>query len=187
MTVLLSSFLTFLFIRQTLRYNTRKIKQVSEHVFQQGFEQWIDTPEVHLRPCRRFIMKFFSRNSNWFLAVNLFCKKTPTQMFDMVLNTRPVTQLINLVGLSISIKLKATQKTLITFLLYISKDLVKAMKTFPADIFLLKVNDKNTRTRCKICSKLTIKTPEREWRFFIVNFGHISHLILVSVLLTLNM
>ena len=108
-------------------------------------------------------------------------------MFDMVLNTRPLTQLINLVGLSISIKLKATQKTLITFLLYISKDLVKAMKTFPAETFLLKVNDKNTRTRCKICLKLTIKTPEREWRVFIVNFGHISHLILVSVLLTLNM
>ena len=26
---------------------------------------------------------------------------------------------------------------------------------------LLKVNNRNTRTRCEICSKLTIKTPER--------------------------
>ena len=28
-------------------------------------------------------------------------------------------------------------------------------------IYLLKVNNRNTRTRCEICSKLTIKTPER--------------------------
>ena len=30
-----------------------------------------------------------------------------------------------------------------------------------ADIYLLKVNNKNTRARCEICSKLTIKTLER--------------------------
>ena len=29
------------------------------------------------------------------------------------------------------------------------------------DIYLFKVNNKNTRKRCEICSKLTIKTPER--------------------------
>ena len=44
---------------------------------------------------------------------------------------------------------------------------------------MFKVNNRNTRTRCEICSKLTIKTPERrQWRrsgFFIVNFEHISH------------
>ena len=28
-------------------------------------------------------------------------------------------------------------------------------------IYLFKVNNRNTRTRCEICSKLTIKTPER--------------------------
>ena len=30
----------------------------------------------------------------------------------------------------------------------------------PADIYLFKVNDKNTGKMCEICSKLTIKTPE---------------------------
>ena len=30
----------------------------------------------------------------------------------------------------------------------------------PASIYLLKVNNRNTRTRCEICLKLTIKTPE---------------------------
>ena len=29
----------------------------------------------------------------------------------------------------------------------------------PAGIYLLKVNYRNTRTRCEICSKLTIKIP----------------------------
>ena len=60
----------------------------------------------------------------------------------------------------------------------------------PVGIYLLKVNNKNSRARCKICSKLTIKTPERRhWRWsgvFIVNFEHISHLVLVFRLLTLN-
>ena len=54
--------------------------------------------------------------------------------------------------------------------------------------YMLKVNNRNTR--CKICSKLIIKTPEvRHWRcsgVFIVNFKHISHLILVLLLLTLS-
>ena len=61
---------------------------------------------------------------------------------------------------------------------------------FPAGIYLFKVNNRNTRTRCEICSKLTINTPERrQWRrsgVFIVNFEHISHLVLVFLLLTLN-
>ena len=30
----------------------------------------------------------------------------------------------------------------------------------PADIYLLKVNYRNTRIRCERCSKLTIRTPE---------------------------
>ena len=34
----------------------------------------------------------------------------------------------------------------------------------PVSIYLLKVNNRNTRTRSEICSKLTIKTPERrQW------------------------
>ena len=35
----------------------------------------------------------------------------------------------------------------------------------PAGIYLLKLNNRNTRTRCGICSKLTINIPERrQWR-----------------------
>ena len=60
----------------------------------------------------------------------------------------------------------------------------------PVGNYMFKVNNRNTRTRCEICSKLTTKTPEpRYWRrsgVFIVNFEHISHLVLVFLLLTLS-
>ena len=53
----------------------------------------------------------------------------------------------------------------------------------PAGNYLFKVNNRNTRTRCEICSKLTIKKPEQcHWRcsgLFIVNFEHILQLVLV--------
>ena len=65
------------------------------------------------------------------------------------------------------------------------------MILYLASIYLLKVNNRNTRTRCEICSKLTIKIPERRhWRrsgIFFVNFEHNSHLVLMLLLLTLNM
>ena len=54
---------------------------------------------------------------------------------------------------------------------------------YPAVNFMFKVSNRNTVTRYEMCSKLTIKTPERrQWRgsgVFIVNFEHISHLVLV--------
>ena len=50
------------------------------------------------------------------------------------------------------------------------------LSVIPANIYLFKVNNKDTRKRCKICSKLTIKTPERrDWRQFgvFINLEHI--------------
>ena len=50
------------------------------------------------------------------------------------------------------------------------------------------VGNRDTRKRCGICSKLTMKTQERchwgRFRAFIVNFEHISHLFLFFLLLT---
>ena len=52
----------------------------------------------------------------------------------------------------------------------------------PAGNYMLKGNNRNTRTRCGVCSKLTIKIPGRcQWHLegvFIVNFEHVSHLAL---------
>ena len=58
----------------------------------------------------------------------------------------------------------------------------------PTGKYMFKVNNRNTRTRCEIWSKLTIKTPgQSHWRcssVFIVHFEHISLLFLVFLLLT---
>ena len=79
--------------------------------------------------------------------------------------------------------------------------------------YMFKVNNTNIRNSCEMCSKLTIKLPEQrhthakvrfQWSgfafllksnfaidvtsfsYFIVNFGHISHLSIMFLLLTLN-
>ena len=53
----------------------------------------------------------------------------------------------------------------------------------PAHIYLLQSNNRNTRKRCEICSKLIIKTIEQcQWRcsgVFINNYAHIPHLYLI--------
>ena len=58
------------------------------------------------------------------------------------------------------------------------------------NICLFIVNIWTTRKMCEFCSELTIKAPEqRQWRpsgVFIVNFEHISHIVLVFPFLTLN-
>ena len=53
---------------------------------------------------------------------------------------------------------------------------------YPVNTYLFKVRNGNTRKRCKICSEVTIKTPERRrWRLgvFVVTFEHILHVFLV--------
>ena len=60
----------------------------------------------------------------------------------------------------------------------------------PAGNYMFKVKNRNNRTSCKICSKLTIKSKEQgQWRrsgVFVVYFEHISYLGLVFFLLTLS-
>ena len=56
----------------------------------------------------------------------------------------------------------------------------------PASIYLLKVNNENTRTKCETCSKLIIKTPEqRQWcrsSVFNINFEQIFSCLCVSII-----
>ena len=54
-------------------------------------------------------------------------------------------------------------------------------RSFLVGIYLLKVNNKNTRTRCEICL-----VNNKDTGVFIVNFEHISYLVLVFLLLTLS-
>ena len=61
----------------------------------------------------------------------------------------------------------------------------------PANKYMLnKVNNRNTKKRCEICSKLTIKTQKQcQWcrsGAFIINFEYISHFFTLFLSLTLN-
>ena len=76
-----------------------------------------------------------------------------------------VTEAINKLIDAITTKLESNKDEIIQRL----KNDVSSFQS-PADIYLLKVNNGNTRTRCEICS----------------NFEHISHLVLVFLLLTLS-
>ena len=71
----------------------------------------------------------------------------------------------------------------------LARTLVVNPNKYLPNIYLLKVNNRNTRASYETCSKLTIKTAERDqWRrlgVFFVNF-EISHLVLVILSLTLS-
>ena len=63
---------------------------------------------------------------------------------------------------------------------------------FPVAIYMFKVNNRSTRARCEICSKLTIKTPERRHGVILVSLSltwNIFHalFVLVFLLIILNM
>ena len=63
--------------------------------------------------------------------------------------------------------------------------MVGVTRVYPADIYLLQVNNRNTSV-----SVVNLEPVHDQWRrsgVFIVNFEHISRLILVSLLLILNM
>ena len=55
------------------------------------------------------------------------------------------------------------------------------LAVFPANIYMFKVNNRNTRTRCEICLKLTVKTPFS--RVFIVDFEqvHVSWVLFLKI------
>ena len=60
----------------------------------------------------------------------------------------------------------------------IGRTLPTSFGIYPTGNYMIEVNNRNTRTRCEICSRLTIQTPEqRHWHrsgVFIVNYEHIT-------------
>ena len=70
--------------------------------------------------------------------------------------------------------------------LYTSGNNIYTIKNSPTNNHLFIVDNNYTRKRCKICSKLIIKTPEWRSTVFVVDFEHIPHLFLVFLLLILN-
>ena len=68
--------------------------------------------------------------------------------------------------------------------------LVSSFGIFPAGIYCSKLIVIKNRTTCEICSGLTLRKQSNKWHLsgaFVVNFEHISHHVLVFLLLTWNM
>ena len=116
---------------------------------------------------------------NWFAkqkAVNYFRKKAPWQILDWVLNT-PLTLASSWwkcyfrYTYLYSAYLPPFMRSNIdlrSLLLNIEAKFVNAFsfsifwqRVIPANIYLFKINNRNTRKRCEMFSKLTRKTPER--------------------------
>ena len=69
----------------------------------------------------------------------------------------------------------------------IGLDVLFRSVTHLLDSYLLQATNGNTRTMSKICSRLTIKTPEQHHRHFSsVNYLQILKIVLVFPFLTLN-
>ena len=62
----------------------------------------------------------------------------------------------------------------LTEIKHINKTLKTERSLSPDGIYLLKVNNRNIRERCEICSKLTMKTPERRLLSLLLTL-HIFH------------
>ena len=94
-----------------------------------------------------------------------------------------------MVNLLVSIPLRNVRNKAVPCL-ETSYDYVVLYSSSPANKYMPKVNIKNTKTKCETCSDLTVNTSGRRHCLrsgvFIVNFEHIPHLILVSLLLVLN-
>ena len=52
--------------------------------------------------------------------------------------------------------------------------IIKDLSPFAVGNYMFTVNNRNTRTRCKICSKLTIRILERCSSVSIVNFEQVN-------------
>ena len=131
---------------------------------------------------------------NALIRVIKLCKKIIYFIFRQLLKTTIFFSFLNLCSLA---KEFIRSILLLSHFLRLNIRRIKSLhgpwkkSTFPTGIFLLKVNNRISRTRCEVYSKSTIKTPvRRQWHrsgVFIFNFKHISHLVLVFLLLTLKM
>ena len=86
--------------------------------------------------------------------------------------------------------LRTTQKILTTDTFHSRELIAVILKKNQTNIYLFKVNNGNTKKRWGTYSKLTIKSSNwRHWcrsGLVFVNFGHISHLFVVFLLMTLH-
>ena len=139
---------------------------------------FVVSAEAYSKTCQTSKMEHFCENNGLLLAVNYFHKKTSTlhvwQGSENWLLTIDYYFHVNkrnlwLTHLFLMHPLSTHWKYLTVFLCFLGKE-KGALRANPANIYLFKFNNGNTRKRCEICSKITIKTQERRltsfWYFY---------------------
>ena len=139
---------------------------------------FVVSAEAYSKTCQTSKMEHFYENNGLLLAVNYFHKKTSTlhvwQGSENWLLTIDYYFYVNkrnlwLTHLFLMHPLSTHWKYLTVFWCFLGKE-KGALRTNPANIYLFKFNNGNTRKRCEICSKITIKTQERRltsfWYFY---------------------
>ena len=141
------------------------------------FDRALNTPlsKLYIGPCHTSGMERFCKNSSSNKWIVIWDKVYFGKFWNWPSETRAITKFSKITRVIYPRNL--TNQTCCYW--FITKNL-----------YLVKFNNRNTRKRGEICSKLTIKTPERRhWRrvSVFINFEHILHLSqLVFLLLTLN-
>ena len=126
--------------------------------------------------CLRFLLRKFKqtvfRNDSELTTV-LLPRQVVSDFFHILAQAKFQEIFCQHRSILISFKLNFDTSSEISNLLY-------HLRAYPANIYLFKLNIKNTDKGCEVSLKLTMKTPDRRHLrssgVFIVNFEHISQL-----------
>ena len=103
--------------------------------------------------CIRLYKHFGRQNARLYLVIRNILPK--------INNLQIISKIATKIKAYINNFLKTTNENLQEYLTHIN------IQLYPAGIYLLNVNNNNTRTRYEICSKLTIKIPDTSvWYLF---------------------
>ena len=158
---------------------------VRKHLIKSNIRKHLTKSDRKFSLCIPTAHSYFPYSFNIFLTK--FCNYTPKQHLKLVKRIDQILWHIIPTNCEVEKCLKST---------FLVTSHIPRKSCYQAGIYLLKVNNRNTRARCGICSKLTRKIfwYLNKWisesiltKIFIVNFEHISHLVLMFLLLTLNM
>ena len=175
-----------------------------ENVYEANFKSCPSCDVVNIKLCQKgpefvhYAQTLYANFSLFGSILRWWCKSVGLQFQDFERKRIPLLTVPFTFDFHFSITISTWDTILGHFLSQFWVDDIGTCQTFKTlrqrfhkRIIHMKVNNRNTGTRCEIYSKLIIKTPERRrWRrsgVFIVNFEHISHIILVFLLLNLNM
>ena len=100
-----------------------------------------------------------SQKQSFIVLLNILFRGNYSQLFCRMPPPKPLCNFVTIIGNFFSTH---------NFVEHLRTAFLSLLSSSPDGNYMFKVNHRNTRTRCEICSKLTTKTPG----VFIVNFEY---------------